>query len=162
MSRDVRTVAMADTDAFPPKDLRVQRVATIGTVAFFAFVLGFAPMWLTARTRAGERDVAEQSLRVAQIENALAAAAILARLGEYEPARVAASAFYTDLQAEVDRAASGFGTASRVALQQILADRDALITILARGDAAAAERLAMTYLAYRRAAKGSSSPLPAD
>src|SRR5687767_11731288 len=99
---------MADNDAFPPKDRRVQRIATIGTAAFFAFTLGFAPMWLTARTRTDERDAAQQSLRLARIENALAAAAILARLGEYEPARVAASAFFTDLQAEVERAASGF------------------------------------------------------
>ena len=153
---------MDEIDAFPPKDQRVQRVATIGTAAFFAFILGFAPMWLTARARAGERDAARQSLRVAQIENALAAAVIFARLGEYEPARVAASAFYTDLQAEVDRAASGFGTASRGALHEILADRDAVITILARSDGAAAERLAMTYIAYRRAAESRSPPLPAD
>jgi hypothetical protein len=153
---------MDEIDAFPPKDQRVQRVATIGTAAFFAFILGFAPMWLTARARAGERDAARQSLRVAQIENALAAAVIFARLGEYEPARVAASAFYTDLQAEVDRAASGFGTASRGALHEILADRDAVITILARSDGAAAERLARTYIAYRRAAESRSPPLPAD
>ena len=113
-----------------------------------------------ARTRAGERDAARQSLRVAQIENVLAAATILARLGEYEQARVEASVFYSDLQAEVDRAASGFDMASRGALHEILAERDALITILAPGDGAAAERLAMTYIAYRRAAE--SSPLPAD
>ena len=153
---------MAEIDTFPPKDRRVQRVATIGTAAFFAFVLGFAPMWLTARTRASERDAARQSLRVAQIENALATATILARLGEYEPARVAASVFYSDLQAEVDRAESGFGTASRRALHDILAERDALITLLARGDGSAAERLAMTYIAYRRAVESSSPPLPPD
>jgi hypothetical protein len=143
---------MADNDDFPPKDRRVQRVATIATIAFFAFVLGFVPMWLTARTRGGERDAAQQSLRLARIENSLAAAAILARLGEHEPARVAASAFFTDLQAEADRADSGFAAASRGALDAILAERDALITLLARGEAGAAERLAMTYIAYRRAA----------
>jgi hypothetical protein len=60
---------LADNDALPPKDRRMQRVAT---TAFFAFILGFAPMWLTARTRAGERDAAQQSLRLAHIEYALA------------------------------------------------------------------------------------------
>jgi hypothetical protein len=154
-----RSAAVA-ADAFPPKNPRIQRVATTATIAFFAFILGFAPMWLTARARAGERDAAQQSLRRAQIENALAAAAILARLGDYEPARVAASAFFTDLQTEVDRPASGFTAASRGALQGILAERDAVITLLARGDAAAAERLATTYTAYRLAA-GAGSPLPA-
>lgn len=149
---------MADDDAFPPKDRRVQRVATIATAAFFAFILGFVPMWLTARTRTGERDAAQQSLRLAQVENSLAAAAILARLGEYEPARVSASAFFTNLQAEVERTPSGVAAESREALDGILAQRDEIITLLARGDAAAAERLATTYIAYRRAAGNGSSP----
>jgi hypothetical protein len=158
MSLDDREAAIAG-DTFPPKSRRLQRVTTTATIAFFAFVLGFAPMWLTARTRAGERDAAQQSLRLAQIENALAAATILARLGEYEPARVAASAFFTELQTELDRPASGFTAASRQALHGILAERDALITLLARGDTAAAERLEMIYVSYRRAAGNGSSPL---
>jgi hypothetical protein len=149
---------MADDHAFPSKDRRIQRVAMIGTAAFFAFILGFAPMWLTARSRAAERDAAQQSLRLAQIENSLAAAAILARLGEYEAARVSASAFFTSLQAEIERAPSGFAAESREGLHGIVVQRDGLITLLARGDAAAAERLATTYIAYRRAAGNGSSP----
>jgi hypothetical protein len=142
---------MTDTDAFPPKQERVQRFATIATVAFFAFILGFVPMWLTARTRGGERDAAQLTLRLMGLENTLAAAAIHARRGEYEDARVAASTFYTDLQAEIERADSGFA-ASRGALQEILAERDETITLLARSDPAVAERLSTTYIAYREAA----------
>jgi len=59
---------MTDDDGFPPKDRRVQRVATIATIAFAAFILGFAPMWLRARTLTDERDAAQQALRLLQIE----------------------------------------------------------------------------------------------
>ena len=136
--------------AFPPKDKRVQRFATTATVAFFAFVLGFVPMWLTGRTRAGELETAQQAVRRMETESALAAAAIHARRGEYEPARVAASTFYTQLQsalADVNAA----GPESQSALREILAERDEIITLLARGDAAVAERLANAYVSYRRA-----------
>ena len=147
---------MEDSAPFPPKDRRVQRFATTTTVVFAAFILGFAPMWLIARTRAGERDAAQQTLRVKEIENNLAVAAIHARRGEYEDARVAASAFYTNLQSELERPDSGFSVTSRRSLQGVLTQRDEIITLLARGDAAAAERLATTFIAYRRAADTSS------
>jgi hypothetical protein len=148
---------MTDSGTFPPKDRRVHRFATIATAVFFAFILGFVPMWLTARSRGGERDTAQLALRRAGIENTLAAAAIYAARGEYEEARVAASAFYTDLQAEIGRADSGFG-ASREALQGILAGRDDMITLLARSDPAVAERLSTTYVAYREAAALDRAP----
>ena len=142
---------MASKDDFPSKNRQVHRVAIYATVVFGAFVLGFVPMWLTASTRAGERDAAQQALRIAQIENSLAAAAIQARRGEYEPSRDAASSFYTSLQAELGRADSGVAARSRDSLQAVLAERDQIITLLARGDAAAADRLANTYMAYREA-----------
>ena len=142
---------MVHADAFPPKNRRVQRFATTATLAFFAFIIGFVPMWLTARTRGDERDAAQRALRLMAIENRLAAAALDARRGDYEAARLAASTFYTDLQAEVDRADSGLATPG--ALREILAERDGIITLLARSDPAAAERLATTYVAYRDAAR---------
>ena len=120
-------------------------------VALVAFALGFLPMWWTSRTRASERDAAQQALRLAGIENALAAAAIHARRGDYEPAREAASTFYTSLQAELDRPDTSLA-GSKDALRTLLAERDQMITLLARSDAAAAERLSNSYVAYRRAA----------
>ena len=148
---------MTDSGTFPPKDRRVHRFATIATVVFFAFILGFVPMWLTARSRTGERDAAQQALRRAGIENALAAAAIYAARGEYEDARVAASTFYTDLQAEIERPDSSVA-ASRDAVQGILAGRDETITLLARGDPAVAARLSATYVEYRQAARLDDAP----
>ena len=90
------------------KSARVQRFAVYATVVFAAFLPGFVPMWLAARTSANERNAAQQVLRLTEIETALVAAAIQARRGDYEPARTAASTFYTNLRAELDRADSGF------------------------------------------------------
>ena len=138
-----------DTQAdFPSKNRQVQRVGIYASVVFAAFLLGFLPMWLTARTRGAERDAAQHALRIAQIENSLAAAALQARRGEYEPARVSASTFYTSLQAELGRADSGIAAPSRDSLQALLAERDDIVTLLARGDAAGAERLASAYTSY--------------
>ena len=89
---------MESRDKFPVKNARVQRFATYVTVAFVAFLLGFVPMWLAARTRAKEGNATEQALRLARIENAVAAAAIQARLGNYESARNAARTYYTSLR----------------------------------------------------------------
>ena len=134
----------------PATSTRVQRLAVYATVVFAAFLLGLAPMWWVARTRADERNAAQQTLRLTQIEGAIAAATIQARRGDYEPARTAASAFYTTLRAELDRSDSGFAVPSRDALRTLLTERDQMITLLARSDPAVAERLANTYVSYRQ------------
>ena len=135
----------------PLKVARLQRLGLYATVVFVAFLIGFIPMWLRARTRANERDAVQQVLRLTQAENTLAAAAIQARRGDYEPAREAASTFYTNLRAELDRGSSVFSASQRDMLQPLLAQRDQMITLLARADPAVAERLADTYVSYRRA-----------
>ena len=68
-----------------------------------------------------------------------------------EPAREAASAFYTNLRAELERSPSGFSISQREMLQPLLAQRDQLITLLARADPAVAERLSNAYVVYRQA-----------
>lgn len=143
---------MESRERLPVKSARVQRLAVYATVVFAAFVLGFVPMWLAARTRTNERNAAQQALRLTEIKNALAAATIQARRGDYEPARTAASTFYTNLRAELDRAESGFAVPSHDALQTLLAERDQMITLLARSDPAVAERLANAYVSYRQTA----------
>lgn len=134
----------------PLKVARLKRLGAYATVVFAVFLLGFIPMWLVARTRANERDVVQQALRLAQLENGLAAAAIQARRGDYEPAREAASTFYTNLRAELDHDPSGFTVPQREMMQSLLAQRDQLITLLARADPAVAERLADAYVSYRQ------------
>lgn len=135
----------------PLKVAHLQRFGRYAAVVLLAALAGFLPTWLTARTRANERDAALQALRLAQIENTLASAAIHARRGDYEAARVAASAFYTDLRAELDRTPSVFTASERDRVQPLLGERDQMITLLARADPAVAERLADAYVAYRQA-----------
>jgi hypothetical protein len=129
----------------------VKRAGVYAIVLLVTFLLGFVPMWVQARARASERDAAQQALRLSQLENTLASAAIQARRGDYEPAREATSTFYTNLTAELDRMPSEFTPAQRERMQALLAERDQLITLLARADPAIAERLADTYVSYRQA-----------
>ena len=137
------------TDA-PVKVRQLRRLGMFGAAVFAAFLLGFLPMWLSARTRTIERNAVQQALRLSELENTLAAAALQARRGDYEPARDAASTFFTNLQAQFDRTPSAFSAPQREMMQSLLAQRDEIITLLARADPAAAERLADAYVAYRQ------------
>ena len=136
----------------PLRVARLRRLGLYATAIFAAFLLGFVPMWVVARTRANERDAVQQTLRLTQLENTLAAAAIQARRGDYEPAREAASAFYTNLRAELDRPQPVFSAPALEMMRSLLGGRDQMITLLARADPAAAERLADAYVSYRQTA----------
>lgn len=133
----------------PPNEARLRRLGVYALVVLAAFLIGLVPMWLVARTRANERDIARQELRVTQLENGLAAAAILARRGDYEPARAAASSFYTALRAALDDSRPVFSLPQREMMQSLIAQRDQVITLLARGDPAVAGRLGDAYVSYR-------------
>ena len=133
-----------------PRIRQLKRLGFFAAILMVVFLLGLVPMWLTARERGRDRDGLQRELRLTQIENALASAAILARRGDYEPAREAASRFYTNLRAEVDRVDSAYPEGQREVFLPALAERDQLITLLARGDPASAERLADLYVSYRQ------------
>ena len=130
----------------------MRRVAIYGAVLLVVFLLGFVPMWLKASQRAASLAEAEHQLTLARMQNNLASAAIDARRGDYEPARQAVSQFFTAIRAEIDKGdASNFTQAQRQGLQPLFAGRDEVITLLARSDPAAADRLADLYAAYRKA-----------
>lgn len=135
------------------------RIVVLIALLVFVFLLGLIPAWLSERETARQRDAAQVNLRLSQLQNRLATAAINARRGEYEPARVAASDFFTDLRAEVDRRESGFNNRQLEAVQPILAERDEIITLLARYDQAAVERLTDLYLNYIQATNRSAQSL---
>lgn len=129
----------------------IQRVGIYAAVLIFVFLLGFVPMWLKARGCSSSLDIAERQLNLARIQNALASAVIDARRGDYEPARQAASQFFTSLRAEADKGdASNFTRAQRDGMQPLFARRDEIITLLARSDPAAADQLSDLYVAYRK------------
>lgn len=140
------------TETSTRSDDRVKRFAIYAFILLLVFLLGFGPMWMSARSRTRERDTAQASLRVSALQNAVANAAIDARRGEYEPARQAASEFFTTLQTEIDRGReSVFNESQQVSLRSLFDTRDETITLLARSDPASADRLVDLYVKYRQA-----------
>lgn len=131
---------------------RVRRIAIYAVILLAVFLLGLVPMWLKAREHARERDAAQTTLRVNQLQNKLATAAIDARQGRYEPARQAASEFFTEMRAEIERGrTSALNQAQQNNLRPLLDARDDAITLLARSDPASADRLVDLYNSYRQA-----------
>lgn len=126
----------------------LKKIGVVGAVVLIAFLLGFMPMWLSARSYENERDTARKNLRLSVLQNKLATAAINAERGEKEQARQQASDFFTGLRAEFDREESAFDPAQRETVQKLLVQRDETITLLARGDAASVDRLAEMYFAF--------------
>ena len=133
----------------------MQRVGLYAALMLVAFLAGFVPMWLKARESGNNLAATERTLGVARLQNSIASAALDARRGDYEPARQAASQFYTSLQADMDTGDdSPLPPAQREAAQALFAGRDEIITLLARGDPAAADRLSDVYASYRKIVNG--------
>jgi hypothetical protein len=119
-----------------------------------AFLIGFIPMWLKAREAASTNIGLEQKLQITRIQNTLASGVIDARRGDYERARQATSQFFASLDAESDLGnKSALSPTQREGLHPLFTGRDELITLLARGDPASADRLSDLYVAYRELMK---------
>ena len=144
-------VSSSSANSISPNN-RVRRLILYASVLAAVFLIGLVPMWLKSRTAARERDAAQASLRVSNLQNSLANAAIDARRGEYEPARQAASDFFTNLTFEIARGSdSAFNESQRNTLGSLFAARDDTITLLARSDPASTDRLVDLYTKYRQA-----------
>ncbi|HEU4593799.1 MAG TPA: hypothetical protein VFS10_01435 [Pyrinomonadaceae bacterium] len=129
-----------------------KRVGVYVAVALAVFLLGLVPMWLKAREAASQRDAARRELRLSRMHGTLASAVIDARRGEYEPARQTVSDFFTALRTQIDAGDdSALAARQREAAAPLLARRDDVITLLARGDPASAEQLSDIYVSYRQA-----------
>jgi len=116
-----------------------------------AFLAGFVPMWLKSRECSSTLSAAERKSNLGKLQNSLGSAAIDARRGDYERARVAASDFFTLLRAETSKGDdSALSPAQKDGAQLLFARRDEIITLLARGDVASADMLSDLYVAYRQ------------
>jgi hypothetical protein len=148
MSEDLKTKPVKST---PVK----QRFIIYAGVLLVVFLLGFVPMWLKARAANSSLNETEHQLILVRMKSNLASAVIDARRGDYEPARQAASQFFTSLRAESDKGdTSNFTQAQRQGMQPMFAGRDEIITLLARSDPASADRLSDLYVAYRKIMNG--------
>lgn len=134
----------------------IGKTAIYAAVLLVVFMLGFVPMWLTARERANNLAETQRQLKVAQMQNLLASAVIDARRAEYEPARQSASDFFTNLRAEIERESNSVLTqAQRENINPLFAQRDEIITLLSRNDPASADQLSNFYVSYLKAIGGS-------
>lgn len=144
MSENVRPEPVKSNSA-------ARRIAIYAGVLLVVFLLGFVPMWLKARGGGASLAAAEQQLSMVRMQNSLASSVIDARRGDYEPARQAASQFFTSLRAEADKQdASILTRAQRDGVEPLFTQRDEIITLLARSDPASADRLSDLYVAYRK------------
>jgi len=143
-----------DVQPKPVKTTLMRRVTLYAVLLLVAFLLGFIPMWWKSRECSGSLSEAEHQLSLARLQNALASAVIDARRGDYEPARQAASDFFTYVRAETDRGdASALSPAQREGVLPLLTRRDEIITLLARSDPVSAERLSDLHVSYRKIMK---------
>lgn len=128
-----------------------RRVALYAVLLLGVFLVGLIPMWVVARGRAAERDAAQRDLRLCQLQNSLSSAALDARRGEYERARVAASTFFGSLSEQVNTTSttSDLTVPQKETLRPLMNQRDDLITLLARSDPAAADRLSEIYMSLQ-------------
>ena len=128
-----------------------RRVALYATIAGGFFLLGFVPTSLKTTDAIEQRDAAQRGVRLAQLHNTLATAVINVQRGQFEPARQLTSDFYTNLRRQIDSDSGSLFTASqREALTMLLSERDELVTLLARSDPSAIERLFKVYATYSR------------
>lgn len=135
---------------------QTSRIIIYASVLVIAFLIGLIPMWLTARERADRLADVKRELKLAQIENTIASAVIDARRAEYEPARQAASNFFTTVLSEIELGKRSVLTESQQeTVRPVLAQRDTVITLLARSDPASVERLSDLYVTYRKTVRGS-------
>jgi len=147
------------SEEFQPKPVKLiwsmQQILIYVAVLLIGVLISFVPMWLKARGCAAELATAQHELGLARLQNTLASATIDARRGDYEPARQAASNFFTSLRAEADKATdSALTDSQKQNIQPLFAGRDEVITLLARSDPASADRLSDLYASYRKVMSG--------
>jgi len=141
---------MAETGVVSPQK-RSWRVVVLLLTLVGVFLLGFLPQWLKARDEAAGRVKAERALTLMRMVKDLGSAAIDARRGQYEAARLETSSFFTAAAFEIDqREKSPLSKQQLETLAPLLASRDELITMLARSDAASADRLSNLFVSVRK------------
>ena len=123
-------------------------------IALVAFLLGFLPQWSRANALRERLDTARQEvgtarhdLRMARVEGQMGAALAEAQRGNYEQARQRMTEVYAELQA----LAPALQPAQRREVDAILAERDEIVTLLARAAPVSRERVMLIYTRYHNA-----------
>jgi len=123
-------------------------------IALAAFLLGFLPQWSRGnglrnrlQTSRQELQTTQRDLRMSRVEGQIGAALAEAQRSNYEQARQRMTEVYAALQA----AAPGLQGAQRREVDAILAQRDEMVTLLARAAPESRERVMLIYTRYHNA-----------
>lgn len=148
-------VEAAQVKTVPTKPLKtthlMKRASSYALLALAFFLLGFLPTWVKSLETSRNLVEAGHALSLTRMQNSLASAVIDVQRGDYAPALESASSFFTALRAEADLGkASALSPAQIASVQPLFAQRDVIITLLARNDPAAGARLSDLYAAYRQ------------
>lgn len=111
-----------------------------------AFLGGFIPQWLEARSARAELEHVELQLRLASAHRILGVASHEAQRNNYASAAQAAARFFDDTATLARADAFETEQRTRVALLAYTAQRDEVMALLSAGDPAARERLASLFL----------------
>ena len=139
----------ARTPAAPPRWLLFAAMAVV-----LVFMAAMVTQYVRNQRLRGELVATRALLETTRSEATLGAAAAEAQLGRYEPARQLASRFFSGLQRRI----LAMEAEERAPFQAILDQRDATITLLSRGDPAAAGALLRLFSQYRTALHGEERP----
>lgn len=158
-SRQVAEPARTPIPAFGTRSF-LSRFLLLLLAGLLIYFIAYVPVKLQVRQLIRERDAARNAIRLKETQIALASATVDARRGEYEAGRQEAAEFFTFVSNELLKAnESAFDAEDHAALEKLLSERDDLITLLARADPAAAERLSNLYLSFRQIiSQGTSGP----
>ena len=145
-----------------PMPRLLKQMLSLALLALTFFLLGFLPLWVGSRGASRQHAETARQLRLVRLQTTLSSAVIDAQRGAHDQALGSVSAFFTSLQTAIDSGeASDFSAAQREALQPLLAERDELIALLARGDAASGARLAALHQTFSQILTG-PAPLPSE
>ncbi|HEX6369013.1 MAG TPA: hypothetical protein VF006_08770 [Longimicrobium sp.] len=136
---------------------RNRLIAIAVGIALVAFLLGFLPQWSRANGLRDRLTTSQHDLRMARTEGQIGAALTESLRSNYERARQLMTEVYATLQAT---APSLQGTQRREA-EAILAQRDEMVTLLARAAPESSQRVMLIYTRFHNAFHPGAAPVPA-
>jgi hypothetical protein len=140
---------------------RTRLIAIAVGIALVAFLLGFLPQWSRANGLRDRLAESRQDLRMAHVEGQIGAALTEALRSNYERSRQLMTEVYATLQA----AAPSLEGTQRREVEAILAQRDEMVTLLARAAPESSQRVMLIYTRYHnafhpQAARAATTPAP--
>jgi hypothetical protein len=137
---------------------RNKQIALLAVAAVVLFLAGFVPQWMRANQYRDALEAARWELQVSRQQDRLGAALTESLRSNYERSRQLMTEFFTTLQQTLPRERD---PARQRELQAILAQRDEVITLLARAAPEASQRLMLIHTSHYRATHPEGGRVPA-